>query len=120
MNHTSGLVRYEFKPKFTADLTRESRQASGSRRSWLAYLLDAEAAVRARAQGWDYSDTNYIVLGMIIEQGHRHARTTTQVRERVLEPLRLTDDRAADARAIRWPRAGLRRARTTRSAAPTR
>jgi D-alanyl-D-alanine carboxypeptidase len=33
----------------------------------VAYLLD-EKAQFAAGKGWDYSDTNYIVLGMIIEK----------------------------------------------------
>lgn len=66
MNHTSGLVRYEFKDTFTKDLT------ANPEKSWkpaelLSYLLDEKAPFEA-GKGWDYSDTNYIVLGMIIEK----------------------------------------------------
>src|SRR5919206_967534 len=66
MNHTSGLVRYEFKEQFTKDLT------ANPEKSWkpaelVAYLLDEKPPFVA-GEGWDYSDTNYIVLGMIIEK----------------------------------------------------
>lgn len=87
MNHTSGLVRYEFDPEFTADLT------SDPLRKWrpeeqLSYLLGDEPPFPA-GEGWEYSDTNYIVLGLIIERitGRSYH---TELRERLLLPLRLT------------------------------
>ena len=69
MNHTSGLVRYEFKDQFTKDLTANPEKI------WrpaelLSYLLDEKPPFEA-GKGWDYSDSNYIVLGMIIGKGDR-------------------------------------------------
>ena len=56
MRHTSGLVRYELNPKFTADLTANpDREWSPVDR--LSYLFDAEAPF-APGEGWEYSDTN--------------------------------------------------------------
>ena len=88
MNHTSGLVRYEFKEQFTKDLT------ANPEKSWkpaelVAYLLD-EKPPFAAGEGWDYSDTNYIVLGMIIEKvtGRRFYE---EANRRLLKPLKLTD-----------------------------
>lgn len=66
MTHTSGLVRYEFKPEFTADLKKDPDRV-WKPEDLLAYLFDTTAAF-APGQGWDYSDTNYIVVGMIIER----------------------------------------------------
>ena len=66
MTHTSGLVRYEFNPKFTEDLgANPDKVWTGPDR--LAYLFDAKPPF-APGEGWEYSDTNYIVLGMIIEK----------------------------------------------------
>ena len=88
MNHTSGLVRYEFKEQFTKDLT------ANPERVWkpaelVAYLFDEKAPFEA-GKGWDYSDTNYIVLGMIIEKvtGRKFYDEATR---RLLKPLKLTD-----------------------------
>lgn len=88
MNHTSGLVRYEFKDKFTKDLT------ANPAKHWkpaelVAYLLDEKAPFEA-GKGWDYSDTNYIVLGMIIEKvtGRKYY---DEANRRLLKPLKLTD-----------------------------
>jgi D-alanyl-D-alanine carboxypeptidase len=97
MNHTSGLVRYEFNERFTADLT------ASPDRVWrphelVAYILDT-AAPFAAGQGWDYSDTNYIVLGMIMEKVT--GRTYYDLaRERVLRPAKLAETVPSDARVI--------------------
>ncbi len=66
MNHTSGLVRYEFKKEFTDFLTANPYKV-WSPEDRLAYLFDSPAPFEA-GKGWEYSDTNYIVLGMIIEK----------------------------------------------------
>ena len=66
MNHTSGLVRYEFKKEFTDYLTANPMKV-WTPQERLAYLFDAKAPFDA-GKGWDYSDTNYIVLGMIMER----------------------------------------------------
>lgn len=97
MNHTSGLVRYEFNERFTADLT------SAPDRVWkphelVSYILDT-AAPFAAGQGWDYSDTNYIVLGMIMEKVT--GRTFYDLaRERVLRPARLVATVPSEGRVI--------------------
>lgn len=66
MNHTSGLVRYEFKKEFTDFLTANPMK-TWTPEERLAYLFDEKPPFDA-GKGWDYSDTNYIVLGMIIER----------------------------------------------------
>lgn len=88
LNHTSGLVRYEFKDQFTKDLT------ANPGKTWqpaelVAYLLD-EKPPFAAGQGWDYSDTNYIVLGMIIEKVTGR-KFYDEANRRLLKPLKLTD-----------------------------
>jgi D-alanyl-D-alanine carboxypeptidase len=98
MNHTSGLVRYEFKEEFAKDLTADVDKV------WrpdelIAYILDTKAPFEA-GKGWDYSDTNYIVLGMIIEKvtGKRYYDL---VGERILRPLKLKQTVPSDSRRIR-------------------
>jgi D-alanyl-D-alanine carboxypeptidase len=90
-------VRYELDPKFLADLT------ANPDRVWtpeerLAYLFDAAPPFPA-GQGWDYSDTNYIVLGLIIERVTGRP-LNDEIRRRVLEPLRLTRTVPSDRREI--------------------
>lgn len=86
MNHTSGLVRYEFDPKFIADL-KQNPYKVWKPEEQIAYLFDSKAKFEP-GKGWDYSDTNYIVLGMIIERisGKTYYE---MVEEELLEPLML-------------------------------
>jgi D-alanyl-D-alanine carboxypeptidase len=97
MTHTSGLVRYEFNPKFTQDLTANPDKVwTGADR--LSYLFDAKPPF-APGKGWEYSDTNYIVLGMIIE----HVSKSTfydELQRRVLTPFGLKDTVPADTRTV--------------------
>ena len=119
MTHTSGLVRYEFNPQFTTDLSANPDKVwTGVDR--LAYLFDAKPPF-APGEGWEYSDTNYIVLGMIIEQvaGRRfrlkpgvpaEAGSHTvpaeagnyyeELRRRILVPFGLNDTVPADSRTV--------------------
>lgn len=87
MTHTSGLVRYEMNPKFTADL-RAQPDKVWTPEEEVAYLFDATPPFAA-GQGWDYSDTNYIVLGMIMEK-ITGTKAYDEIRTRFLQPLKLT------------------------------
>ena len=86
MNHTSGLVRYEFNPNFVKDLLADPYKVWKPREQ-IAYLFDSKAKFKA-GEGWDYSDTNFIVLGMIIEKvtGKSYYDLAKQ---RILKPLKL-------------------------------
>lgn len=93
MNHSSGLVRYEFQPEAAAALRAEPYKV------WtpldrLALIFDTKPPFAA-GEGWEYSDTNYIVLGMIIERitGRTYY---DELRRRVLEPLRLANTIPSD------------------------
>ncbi|HEV2802294.1 MAG TPA: serine hydrolase domain-containing protein [Pyrinomonadaceae bacterium] len=98
MNHTSGLVRYEFKDQFTKDLTANVDKV-WKPQELIAYIFETKAPFEA-GKGWDYSDTNYIVLGMIIEKvtGKRYYDL---VGKRILQPLQLRNTIPSDRRTIR-------------------
>ena len=98
MNHTSGLVRYEFNPRVTEKLTHEPDHV-WSPAERVSYILDTTAPFAAGA-GWDYSDTNYIVLGMILEK-ITGRDLYTQVEERFLKPLKLSRTVPSDRREAR-------------------
>lgn len=66
MQHTSGLVRYELNPAFLADLQAQPFRTFTPVEE-LRYLFGAAPPFPA-GEGWDYSDTNYIVLAMILER----------------------------------------------------
>lgn len=98
MKHTSGLVRYEVNEKFTADLTRQPDKV-WKPQELVSYILDAPAPFAA-GKGWNYSDTNYIVLGMIIERvtGKTYYQ---ELERRILKPLALSRTIPSDKRMIR-------------------
>jgi D-alanyl-D-alanine carboxypeptidase len=97
MNHTSGLVRYEFKEQFTKDLTANPDKV-WKPEELISYILDTKAPFAA-GQGWDYSDTNYIVLGMIIERitGNTYYQ---ELARRILAPLKLRETVPSNSRVI--------------------
>jgi len=86
MTHTSGLVRYEMNPTFTADLRAQPDKAWAPEEE-VAYLVDSQPPFAA-GKGWYYSDTNYIVLGMILD-GITGRKLYDEVRDRFLTSLRL-------------------------------
>ena len=88
MNHSSGLVRYEFKDQFTKDLTANPTKV-WKPTELIAYLFDEKAPFEA-GKGWDYSDTNYIVLGIIIEKV-TGKKFYDEANRRLLKPLKLND-----------------------------
>ncbi|MGH9943642.1 MAG: serine hydrolase domain-containing protein [Pyrinomonadaceae bacterium] len=97
LNHTSGLVRYEFKEQFTKDLTANPDKVWRPE-ELVSYILDTQAPFAAGA-GWDYSDTNYIVLGIIIERVTKN-RYYDEVQKRLLRPLALRRTIPSDNRTI--------------------
>ncbi len=95
MNHTSGLVRYEFQPEFVRDV------AADPLRVWkvheqLAYVFDRPPPFAAGA-GWEYSDTNYLVLAMILERVLAGPSAYEAIRSRFLMPLRLAATTPSDS-----------------------
>ena len=97
MNHTSGVMRYEFDRTFVADLL------AAPDRAWrpaecIAYVLDRAPRFAAGA-GFEYSDTNYLLLGLVIERITGEPLFDS-IQSRLLEPLQLRDTVAATGRSI--------------------
>ena len=97
MNHTSGVPRYVFKKAFI-------RQVTGRPcRTWqpedlVGFVLGDRAPFEA-GKGWAYSDTNYILLGMIIERV-TESKLYTQIASRLLKPHGLRDTIPSDRRSL--------------------
>src|SRR3569833_1026312 len=98
MNHTSGNMRYEFKDAFTKDLSN-NRDKVRKPEEELAYVFDEKAAFKA-GEGWDYADTNYIVLAMIMEQVSNQ-RYYDMLDKLLLKPLGLVETRPSDQRKLK-------------------
>lgn len=86
LNHTSGLPRYIFQPAMLEALKADPLR-SWTPRECLA-VLENMPPVHPTGKGWGYSDSNYLVLGMIIEKitGDTYYH---QVQEHILTPLHL-------------------------------
>lgn len=97
MNHTSGLVRYEFQEKFTSELARQPDKVWRPE-ELVSYVLGLQPPF-VPGQGWEYSDTNYIVLGMIMEKA-TGAPYLDLLRGRILRPLGLEDTFAVESRVV--------------------
>ncbi|MGW3350818.1 serine hydrolase domain-containing protein [Nonomuraea rubra] len=92
LQHTSGLHNYLPAPPATAQAWREA-----SLRTWRAEQLIRQAMRHqpefAPGTSWRYSNTNYVLAGMIIKKVTGHS-WQQQVRSRILIPLGLTHTRA--------------------------
>lgn len=86
LNHTSGLPRYVFAPKFIEAIEKDPM------RTWTPAeclaIISAEAPKHPVGQGWGYSDTNYILLGIIIEKVTR-STYYAQLEERIISTFHL-------------------------------
>lgn len=86
LQHTSGLPRY-INAQAVWDSAATSPDKVWSYRDRLHYLENAEP-VHEAGKGWDYSDSNYLLIGMLIEQvtGEPYYEL---VESRLLDPLNL-------------------------------
>ncbi|MFH9351447.1 serine hydrolase domain-containing protein [Kitasatospora sp. NPDC017646] len=94
LNHTSGLGNYLDDPEVRDSSEAGDREFLATGR-WIEYtpqqLLAIGAAVPpyfAPGQGWHYSNTNYVVVGMLIKQVTGHS-WRDEVRNRIIRPLGL-------------------------------
>ena len=97
LRHQSGLPRYVFDPEFCQAMAGEPD------RVWrpaelLSYVVGQEPLFAA-GEGWAYSDTNYILVGMILERVTGEAFYAL-ARRLLLEPLDLRDTIPTDTRRI--------------------
>jgi D-alanyl-D-alanine carboxypeptidase len=97
MTHTSGVMRYEFKEAFTVDLSAQPDK-HWLPQELLAYVLDEEASF-APGEGWEYSDTNFILLGVILEEITGRP-CYGLIQERILGPLALVNTVPSNSRVI--------------------
>jgi D-alanyl-D-alanine carboxypeptidase len=97
LNHSSGIREHVLDPKFIAAIRAEPD------RTWkpvelLAYVFDTPPLF-AVGEGWSYADTNYIVVGIIIERVTGHAYYDELAR-RILKPRKLEHTAPADSRTL--------------------
>lgn len=86
MNHTSGIPEHVLNPAFTKALF-ENPDRVWKPEELLTYILDARPLFPA-GKGWSYADTNYILVGIIVEQVTQHS-LYSEIDRRLIQPLRL-------------------------------
>lgn len=84
LNHTSGVFNYTDSLAFLADTTRPYTPEE------LVAFAAAEEPYFPPGQGWHYSNTGYVLLGMIAE-AVGEGSFAAQVRARLFDPLALAD-----------------------------
>ena len=100
LNHTSGIPDFGMADEFGEELAaRRDRRWSAA--EVVALVADNEPTFPA-GTGYSYSNTNYVLLGEVVETvtGHGWAR---EVRRRILDPLELRDTYVAGFEPARRP-----------------
>jgi peptidoglycan/LPS O-acetylase OafA/YrhL/CubicO group peptidase (beta-lactamase class C family) len=88
LQHTSGLYDYLEDRTFVNRAYREADR-TWTPRELVAYAIQFPPAFRPGAEGaWDYSSTNYVLLGMIVEQATGNT-LAQEMRQRIFDPLGL-------------------------------
>ena len=87
LDHTSGLADYFLNPKIDPALQRDPGRAWAPADA----LRFVGKPLSAPGKAWHYSNTNYLLLGLIAERATGKPLATL-VRERLLDPLGLARD----------------------------
>lgn len=98
MNHTAGLKEHVSEPDFIAALKAEPMK-TWDFEDMLAKFVCGKPALFPAGTDWAYADTNYIVLGLIIEKVSG-MKAYDLIRQRILTPLKLTDTLPSDSPRI--------------------
>jgi peptidoglycan/LPS O-acetylase OafA/YrhL/CubicO group peptidase (beta-lactamase class C family) len=104
LSHTTGLYDYLEDRNFVNQAYKQIDR-SWAPRELVEYAIQFPAAFRPGAQdAWDYSSTNYVLLGMIAEQvtGNSLAQ---EMQRRIFEPLELTQTFFVPEQAVQGPQA---------------
>src|SRR2546430_1891528 len=86
LNHTSGLFDYGGDRTFVAEAFRHPLKDWTPRQ--IVAIATAHKPRFAPGAGWSYSNTNYYVLGLIVEAATKHS-LASELRQRIFAPFRL-------------------------------
>jgi D-alanyl-D-alanine carboxypeptidase len=85
LNHTSGLAEYD-------DAALEAKIASNPTKAWTPRQLIAHATAKkpdfAPGARWSYSNTGYVLAGLIVEKATGHS-LGAELQRRIFDPLQL-------------------------------
>jgi len=97
MNHTSGLAEY-YPLKGFMDRVHKEPDRAWKPEELIECVLDGQALFPA-GKGWSYADTNFILVGMIVERITGNG-IYTEEEKRLLKPLKLTRTIPSTARTL--------------------
>ena len=97
MQHRSGVMRYETTPGFLRALSEQPDHLFTPAEE-IVFVLDRKPRFAA-GEGFDYSDTNYVLLSMVIERVTGTA-CFAEIERRFLVPLRLAGTIPARGRRV--------------------
>lgn len=107
LRHTSGLYDYSVAPEWDPFASRETFE----RRRYQHYTAEELVAVALRHAPFSepgvthkYSNTNYVLLGMVIGKVTGR-RWQDEVRRRIISPLGLLETSVGDGPSMPWPHA---------------
>jgi D-alanyl-D-alanine carboxypeptidase len=86
LNHTSGLFNYTEDPDFVAAAVRDPLRVWRPRE--IVAIATSHKPYFAPGAGWRYADTNYYVLGLVVEAATRRP-LASELRHRIFAPLGL-------------------------------
>ena len=97
LNHTAGIPEYAAKAALWAEI-KKFPDKTWQPLDRLNYIL-GDKPMNAPGQAWNYADTHYIILGMIIEKiaGDTYYN---ELDKRILKPLKLIRTTPADKREL--------------------
>jgi len=109
LSHTSGIPDHVAEPAFLAEVRRRVTDRADpdvpfSPEELISYVLD-RPAVAAVGQAFRYSDTNYILLGLVLERATGR-RFESLLSSRLLDPLALDASAPATSRHVPGAAAG--------------
>ena len=98
LNQTTGIPRYAFHPSVWEEIKNNPDKVwSGKDRLEKVFNMKS---LHEAGKGWAYSDTNYIILGMVIEKvtGNNYY---TEMKKRCLSPFEHINTSPADKRKLK-------------------
>lgn len=100
LNHSSGLPDHVYQPSFAMALSDKWREKENPfpAEDLIRFVLDLPPLFEA-GKGWVYSDTGYILVGLVIEKATGNSYYN-QIKQRFLKPLELTATAPADSRFL--------------------
>jgi D-alanyl-D-alanine carboxypeptidase len=100
LGHTSGIYNYTDDGRLTAATIRNPLAPWSP--ATMVQVAISHPPLFAPGRGWSYSNTGYILLGMVVEKASGHT-LADELRDRIFEPLGLTRTSLPAAAALPAP-----------------